>query len=833
MTAPDALAPRAPAAFFQQMEPLSFLRSRPLLANVLVALVYAAVGYATLALGESQGVELRRVIWVPSGIAVAAALLLPFPVWIGAGIGGATATALGDSAWLHVVGTGIANGLEVVVATWALRATGFDPAMRRVRDILCLIALACGLAAAVAAFLSVLSLQLTTGLPSGIFPRIYLLWWLTHAMGILTIVPVALTLALNGAGIQRRSPTEVIAVLVSVAVFTSLAFAVQEDRVLARLFFISIPLLLWASLRLGMAGAALGGLITTSIAMYAAVRNSGPLAVGSTNETLSLTLVFCIVVMTSALISAALVEGIERARSEHQSGERRLRAVLDAASEGLVVADASGAITHVNRAITAIWPAGLPVPTLRAPVADFLNPLASYVATPEARAILSTTRGADVARGILQLPNDQTWEVDVDPLSDLAVDGGRVWSFRDITDRVRAEAERRQLEAQLLHTQKLESLGVLAGGIAHDFNNLLMGIRGRAELIEMSAPLPREVSGDVTGILRTTDEAAALCRQMLAYAGRGAIEVRTVDLSACAREIQDMLRVSVSRHAELVLELSPEPLPIAGDITQLRQIILNLVTNASDAVEATGRGGTVRLRTYRARLDRAWFARQVLAAERTEEPFAVLEVSDDGIGMDESTARQVFDPFFSSKGAGRGLGLAASLGVMRSHKGALALSTAPGVGSRFEIALPMAVSAPIVVATPESGRPLRRFAGRTVLVVDDEDVVRAVVTRMLVAAGLNVRQASDGDEALDAFVTPGGAPIDVVLLDLTMPKRSGPATLSEMRARGIVVPVIISSGFSSEAVPEGAGIAGFVQKPFKRETLERAIADALAAASPT
>jgi len=813
------------------MEPLPFLRSRPLLTNVLVALVYAAVGYATLALGESQGLELRRVIWAASGIAVAAALLLPFPIWIGAAVGGAIATALRDEKWLHVVGTGVANGLEVVIATSALRFVGFDPAMRRVRDILYLIALACGLAAASAAFISVMSLDLVGGVPTGRFQQIYALWWLTHAMGILTLVPVALTLTLNGAGIQRRSAIEVIGVLGSVAVLTSLPFAVHEDGVLARLFFVPIPLLLWASLRLGMAGAAMGGLITTSIAMNAAVHDWGPLAVGIPNETLALTLVFCVVVMTSSLISAALVEGTERARAEHQSGERRLRAVLDAASEGLVVVDATGSITHVNRAVTTIWPDGLPVPTLRAPVADFLAPLAAHIASPEARAVLSTTRGADMARGTLQLPDDQTWEVDVDPLSDLAVDGGRVWSFRDITDRVRAETERRQLEAQLLHTQKLESLGVLAGGIAHDFNNLLMGIRGRAELIEMNEPLPREIRGDITGILRTTDEAAALCRQMLAYAGRGAIEVRTVDLSACAREIQDMLRVSVSRRVQLVLELSAEPLPIAGDITQLRQIILNLVTNASDAVEATGRSGTVRVRTYPARLDRAWQARQVIAAERTDEAFAVLEVSDDGVGMDEATARQVFDPFFSSKGAGRGLGLAASLGVIRSHKGSLALTSAPGIGSRFEIALPMAANAPLAAAVADAGRPLSRFAGRTVLVVDDEEGVRAVVTRMLVAAGLHVRQACDGDEALDAFVTPGGAPIDVVLLDLTMPKRSGPATLTEMRARGINVPEIIASGFSAEAVPDGAGIAGFVQKPFKRETLERAVADALAGGS--
>ncbi len=809
------------------MEPLPFLRHRPVLSNVLLALLYAAIGQATLALGESGGVELRRVIWASSGVAVTAGLLLPFPVWIGAGIGGAIASWLAGAVPLHIVGTGVANGLEVALVVALLRAVQFDAALSRVRDILYLMVLGSGAAAAVSALLSVISLKAVGGVPDGAFLRIYVLWWLTHAMGILVLVPVGLTLTLNGTALRRRHPVEVIGTLSAVAVLSAFPFAVREDGVLARLFFVPIPLLIWASMRLGMAGAAFGGLVSTLIAMYAAVRHWGPLAIGTPSETLLLTLVFSTVVMTSTLMAAALVQGTERATAEHQSGERRLRAVLDAASEGIVVADADGMVTHVNRAATTIWPATLPVPALTEPVERFLAPLANYVATPDARAVLAVAPGAVVARGTLLLPDNRTWEIDVDPLSDLATAGGRVWSFRDVSDRVRAEEERRRLEAQLLHTQKLESLGVLAGGIAHDFNNLLMGIRGRAELIEMHTPLPGEIRDDVEGILRTSDEAAALCRQMLAYAGRGAIEVRTVDLSACAREIQDMLRVSVSRRVSLVLDLCETPLPVAGDITQLRQIILNLVTNASDAVEATGRGGTVRVRTFRAPLDRGWASRQVLAPERTDEPFAILEVSDDGVGMDEATAQQVFDPFFSSKGAGRGLGLASSLGVIRSHKGALALTSNPGTGSRFEVALPLATTASAVPPSDAQRSPLAAYAGRTVLVVDDEDGVRTVVTRMLTAAGLRVRQAVDGDEALASLARPDGREIDLVLLDLTMPNRSGPATLTEMRARGIGIPVIIASGFSAEAVPEGAGIAAFVQKPFKREALEFAIASAL------
>ena len=393
---------------------------------------------------------------------------------------------------------------------------------------------------------------------------------------------------------------------------------------------------------------------------------------------------------------------------------------------------------------------------------------------------------------------------------------------------MRAEAERLRLEAQLLHTQKLESLGVLAGGIAHDFNNLLMGIRARAELIGMTERLDPEIGEDVTAILKASDQAAALCRQMLVYAGRGSLAVSTVDLSACPREIQEMLRSSVSRRVDLALELSEQPLWVAGDITQLRQVVLNLVTNASDAVESTGHAGTVKVATRRALVDRDWLSRAIIGSELAAGEFAILEISDDGVGMDEVTARQIFDPFFSSKGAGRGLGLASTLGVIRSHKGALSLETRPGTGTRFQVALPLTTHA----AAPEHAAPARTartaFGGRTVLVVDDEPEVRVVVTRMLQGMGLTVRQAGDGDAALEALEERGAPPIDLVLLDLTMPKRSGPSTLTEMRARGMTVPVIIASGFSAEAVPEGSVIAGFLQKPFRVDALEQAVATVFA-----
>ena len=504
----------------------------------------------------------------------------------------------------------------------------FDASLERVRDILLLIGLASGAAAATGAFVSVVSLYAVGGVAEGAFPRLFVLWWLTHAMGILVIAPVGLTLSRSRETLLRRDPIEVIGVLSAVGLVSWFPFVVSEDQIVSRLFFLPFPLLLWAALRLGMAGAALGGLITTWIAMIAAVAHWGPMSIGTPNDTLILTWIFANVVILSTLISAALVEEMRRARAEHEVGELRLRAVLDAASEGIVVADATGTVTHVNPATTRLWPAALTAPAMREPIARSLEPLAAMLQAPAERALLSATPERTGVRGALTFPDGHVWEVEVDQLSGTELTGARIWSFHDVTARVRAETERLRFEAQLLHTQKLESLGVLAGGIAHDFNNLLMGIRARAELIGMAEPKDPEITEDVTAILKTSDQAAALCRQMLVYAGRGAIAVRTIDLSSCAREIQEMLRVSVSRQVDLVLALSAEPLTVAGDVTQLRQVVMNLVTNGSDAVEATGHSGTVRVRTRRAFLDRAWLSRTVLlVAERQAH-----EIGDDRRG---------------------------------------------------------------------------------------------------------------------------------------------------------------------------------------------------------
>jgi two-component system cell cycle sensor histidine kinase/response regulator CckA len=268
------------------------------------------------------------------------------------------------------------------------------------------------------------------------------------------------------------------------------------------------------------------------------------------------------------------------------------------------------------------------------------------------------------------------------------------------------------------------------------------------------------------------------------------------------------------------------------DVTQLRQVALNLVTNASDAVEATRRSGTVRVTTRHATLDREKLSRAVIGSEEKEGEFCIFEVSDDGIGMNEETIHQIFDPFYSTKGTGRGLGLSTTLGVVRRHGGALFVESRPGAGSRFVVAFP-SIAEPVdrQPAQPSNGHG--DLAGRTILVVDDEADVRRIVARMATHFGMDVREASDGDQALSLMLENHGRGVDLVLLDLTMPVKSGRATLSEMRARGIETPVIIASGYSSEAIEAEDGVAAFVQKPFRLEDLRAAIVGVLGKREPS
>ena len=391
----------------------------------------------------------------------------------------------------------------------------------------------------------------------------------------------------------------------------------------------------------------------------------------------------------------------------------------------------------------------------------------------------------------------------------------------DITGRRRAEAERAELQAKMQQAQKLESLGILAGGIAHDFNNLLCGVVGAADLaLEDLASHPARV--DLEQIREAGQRATELCRQLLAYSGRGRFLVEPLDLSAVVKAMGHLLQVSISKKVELRYDLERDLPTVEADATQLRQVILNLIVNASEAIGE--QEGAVTLSTSVKQCDHDYL-RGYIDDKLSPGRYVSLEVADTGCGMGPDTLRRLFDPFFTTKFTGRGLGLAATLGIVRGHRGTIKVRSTPEKGTTFEILLPASAAELSATTVVEDER--WRGSG-TVLLVDDEETARAVGRRMLERLGFEVLLASDGQAALE--VLRAHTEIDLVLLDLTMPRLGGEETLRELRRLRAGLPVLLTSGYNEqESVGRfaGQGLAGFIQKPFQLGALRDAVRAAL------
>ena len=399
---------------------------------------------------------------------------------------------------------------------------------------------------------------------------------------------------------------------------------------------------------------------------------------------------------------------------------------------------------------------------------------------------------------------------------------GLVVVSQDVTEIKEAEESRLVLERKMQEAQRLESLGVLAGGIAHDFNNLLTGIIGNASLARMDLPADSRLHRYFNQMEKASTRAADLCREMLAYAGKGRFLIEGVDLSAVVTETIHLLQSSIHKNTELKFQLAPSLPSVPADATQVRQVIMNLVLNASEAMG--GRTGEVTLITGLIHADSAYLASAVAAPDLAAGEYAFLEVTDTGCGMSAATLAKVFDPFFTTKFTGRGLGLAAVLGIVRGHRGALRVQSVPGRGTSFRILLPIAAGPP-AAATPTPERAIAWRGSGAVLLVDDEDSVRDVAGSMLQAFGFEVLAASNGREALQLYRANADR-IVAVLLDLTMPQMGGEQTFRELRALRADLKVVLMSGFNEqEAVDHfiGKNLAAFVQKPFDVATLRRSL----------
>jgi len=402
-------------------------------------------------------------------------------------------------------------------------------------------------------------------------------------------------------------------------------------------------------------------------------------------------------------------------------------------------------------------------------------------------------------------------------------------AVQDITTLKQAQREREQFLRNLQQTQKLESLGVMAGGIAHDFNNLLTGIIGLAELAREQVASASATANSLTQLIQAGQRAAGLCRQMLAYAGKAQLKKESVDLNQLIHEIEPLLRVSLSKRARLTLSLGAEVPPLEADANQVHQILLNLVQNASEALE--DRDGSIIVST--AAVTNTEPIQDDVDPTRRLEPgrYVCLEVCDTGQGIDPDILPRIFEPFFTTKFTGRGLGLPSVVGILHSHGGLLKVDSKLGIGSRFRLFFPLKENR----ASHQGLLSLEdNWTGQgQVLVVDDEPLVRQITADMVRAIGFEVSEAGDGAEAL-ALLRTLQIPPKAVLLDLTMPRMDGLETLAVLQTLPQPPAVILMSGYSRRELNEryaARGVSGFLQKPFTLSQL-RATLRAILTPSP-
>jgi len=393
---------------------------------------------------------------------------------------------------------------------------------------------------------------------------------------------------------------------------------------------------------------------------------------------------------------------------------------------------------------------------------------------------------------------------------------------QEVADRKEAQEGRMQAEAQLLHGEKLKSLGVLAGGLAHDFNNLLSVIMGNAEMTRMDAKPSSAVSKSMIQIEGSCKRAAELCTQLLAFAGKGKINLSSVCLNDVSREITGLLSTKIPQGMQVKLHLTRDIPKVNVDLPQLHQVISGLILNASEAIgagQAKGEDeGVITLTTGVMRANRQYLGESLTNEALPEGDYVFIEVSDTGCGIDVETVARIFDPFFTTKQYGRGMGLSAGLGIMLGHQGTIHVESEPAMGSSFRLLLPPVEEKPAAHASA-----VEDWNGSgLVLVVDDNDLVRKLSCRMLGKMGFETVAASNGKQAIKHFREKAGELV-AVILDFSMSDMDGEEVFMALHDTRAEVPVILCSGFTKQDVLNrfrAQGLAGFLHKPYSRTQLQ-------------
>ncbi len=403
---------------------------------------------------------------------------------------------------------------------------------------------------------------------------------------------------------------------------------------------------------------------------------------------------------------------------------------------------------------------------------------------------------------------------------------GAILLINDTLERKRMEEQEKNLEKQIRHAQKLESLGVLAGGIAHDFNNLLTSILGNADLALMDLPPTSPIRGYIKDIGTSSRRAADLTRQMLAYSGKGKFVIRNIDLNEIIEEMVHLLEVAISKKVVLKYDLSKILPPIEADVAQINQVIMNLVINASEAIGE--KSGVISLTTGAMECDKTYLKEAWHVDCLPEGLYVYLEIADTGSGMDKDTMDKVFDPFFTTKFTGRGLGMAAVQGIARGHNGAVKIYSEVGKGTTFKVLFPASKKRADSMEKNLDATDAKALGG-TVLLVDDEETVRSIGKRMLEKMGFTVVTVCNGVEALEEYRKRPDEFV-FVLLDLTMPQMDGEDCFRKLRQISKDGCIVMTSGYNEQDVAQrfiGKGLSGFIAKPFEMANMKRVIIQAL------
>lgn len=767
---------------------------------LLVLLVVAYVVTGRLGLTLAYYSKVATLVWAPSGIAVASMWLAgPRRFWPTAFAVALAATitnmSIGGAPTL-AMGFAIGNTLEAIVASALLRRAGLRDGLHTVRQVVLFVGFAVAGATVIAAANGVLWLSLLASLPASRALPTALIWWLGDAGGVLVVTPLVLAFAKRSTARRTHSATEgaLIAVLAPALASVSFGTVVPGAWSGVSLALLPFPVLVWAAVRFGMRGASAATTLVTVAAVAGTALGRGPFHSGNVHVDVASLWILLATLSVSAMLLAASLEEHAAEASARREGERLLSLSLEASDAVAFEHDFLLRRVRTHHSTTDEW--------------IDRDAWALGVVDEDRAAVLAAIEAC--ARG-----ERDGWECDYRLAGEeqrWIQERGRVEARdgigrptlaaglrRDVSQRHREELQRRALERELEDNKRLTELGLLAGGIAHDFNNLLMIVRSNVELARIASP-------HVPEALAAIDEAAAraaeLTDQLLAYAGRRPMQRRDVDLFALANETVRMLAATVPDHVVLRLA-SDEQVPLVrADPAQLRQVLMNLLLNAVQAIEPKEQSS-------------------VTVTVTRVGPDVCVSVHDDGRGMDAETAARIFQPFFTTKAHGRGLGMAAVLGIVRTHGGRIDVESRPGEGTTVRVQLPATDRLPRASASVRVGTPVsspRLILGRRVLVADDEPGIRLVTEALLSEAGFAVTLAASGREAKERVANDG--PFDVALLDVTMPDVHGLSLLRELRDTRPSLPIVLMSGYS-EHLLDGSGLeeVPFLHKPFREAEL--------------